>query len=113
MKFCRILADSQNHRRNTGNFTDTRLTAATKPLIIQRFLTLAKVALRLFLPAQRASEAWQVLDTRKDRRLALRSATALVAARSMPPRLSAFQLGSPRYLVSLGAFVEMIWTFGW
>jgi hypothetical protein len=59
MKFCRILADSQNHRRNTGNFTDTRLTAATKPLIIQRFLTLAKVALRLCLPAQQAFEVRQ------------------------------------------------------
>src|ERR1035438_8904436 len=46
VEFCRIVADSQNYRRNTGKSTDTRLPAATKPLIIQRFLTPAKVALR-------------------------------------------------------------------
>jgi hypothetical protein len=52
-----MVANGQSHRRHTGNFTDTRLTAATKPLIIQRFLTLAKVALRPVLPAQRAPRA--------------------------------------------------------
>jgi hypothetical protein len=46
------LADSQTNHRLTDRITDTRLPAATKPLQIQRFLTLAKVALP-------ASPAWQ------------------------------------------------------
>jgi hypothetical protein len=41
-----MLANGQNQGPNTDKSTDTRLPAAVKPLIIQRFLTLAKVALR-------------------------------------------------------------------
>jgi hypothetical protein len=73
------LADSQTNHRFTDRITDTRLPAATKPLQIQRFLTLAKVALRRPRPEGRNERAKAPLF----RRLTLRSATG-TAQRAVP-----------------------------
>ena len=50
--YWRIVANSFETIAHTGKTTDTRLLAAEKPLKIQRYLTLAMVALRPFRRAE-------------------------------------------------------------
>ncbi len=57
VRFCRILASNHSTRRFPDRCTDTRLTAATKLLQIQRFLTPAKVAARLEPPAHQTDRS--------------------------------------------------------
>jgi len=47
VKFCQILASGKSNRPFTDKITDTRLPQRVKPLIIQHFIALAKVAPRL------------------------------------------------------------------
>jgi hypothetical protein len=65
VNFCRILAGHLTRSRFAGTFTDTRPSAAVKPLKIQHILAVAMVALRQFLPAQRAPDARPALGVRK------------------------------------------------
>jgi hypothetical protein len=57
-----MVGNGQTNHHHTGKTTDTRPSLRRKPLKIQRFYTVAKVALRLCLPAQRAP--WRVASFR-------------------------------------------------